>query len=337
MPKKKIKIPLLENALDFMLSATEHLGEDPFKESLKNAGFHLETKSEGPTERNLKYAVLHLQAGVELILKERLRREHWSLVFEKTERANQKDYESGDFESVRIHTCIKRLEGICGVSLKEDHAKSLEDLRKKRNKLEHFGINDNVDSLKSVSYKVLSILIDFINTHFNPEEFGDAEWELFEEIKDEIAELKGFVEHRLSEIRKDIEEATKSFLVVDCPRCYQKAMVLGDEKPKCLFCHYEDDPSRVAEQYIESIQGISSFETIKDGGVFPQYECPECEQEAFINLSCDMDSDWVCFGCGYSWDTESINFCMECYRPFVVGDEPCGVCYDCIKRKIEDD
>jgi hypothetical protein len=60
----------LENGLDFILRALEYLADDP-------------------TKRDLKYAVLHLHSGVELILKERLRREHWSLVFEKPEEASK--------------------------------------------------------------------------------------------------------------------------------------------------------------------------------------------------------------------------------------------------------
>ena len=59
-----LEYTLLENGLDFISSALKHL---------KNQ----------PTKRELKYAVLHLSAGIELILKERLKREHWSLVFDK--------------------------------------------------------------------------------------------------------------------------------------------------------------------------------------------------------------------------------------------------------------
>jgi len=61
----------LENGLDFILRALEYLADDPPK-------------------RDQKYAVLRLHSGVELILKEHLRREHWSLVFEKPEEASKK-------------------------------------------------------------------------------------------------------------------------------------------------------------------------------------------------------------------------------------------------------
>ena len=56
MASLHIEFTLLENGLDFIWSAVEHLGTDLSK-------------------RSLKYAVLNLAAGIELILKERLRRE----------------------------------------------------------------------------------------------------------------------------------------------------------------------------------------------------------------------------------------------------------------------
>jgi len=74
--QENVEFTLLGNGLDFIWSALEHLSGNPGK-------------------RELKYAVLHLCSGIELVLKERLQREHWSLIFEKLDSANQKDYEAG--------------------------------------------------------------------------------------------------------------------------------------------------------------------------------------------------------------------------------------------------
>ena len=64
--KPGVSFSLLENGLDFVLSAVEHLGGNPSK-------------------RELKYAVLHLYSGAVLILKERLLREDWKLLFANPE------------------------------------------------------------------------------------------------------------------------------------------------------------------------------------------------------------------------------------------------------------
>jgi hypothetical protein len=51
----------LENGLDYLQSVVDGLAGDP-------------------TKRDLKYAVLHLSAGIEVLAKYRLHREHWTLV-----------------------------------------------------------------------------------------------------------------------------------------------------------------------------------------------------------------------------------------------------------------
>ncbi len=74
---KPVKYELFENGLDFILSGLEHLSTKPLN------------------KRAYKFGVLHLAAGIELILKERLRREHWSLLFENVDKANAAALASG--------------------------------------------------------------------------------------------------------------------------------------------------------------------------------------------------------------------------------------------------
>jgi hypothetical protein len=59
---------------------------------------------------DLKYAVLHLGSGIELVLKERVRREDWKLLFRNVEKADEKLYESGNFSNINLHECLNRLE-----------------------------------------------------------------------------------------------------------------------------------------------------------------------------------------------------------------------------------
>src|SRR5436189_30259 len=77
-----LKLDLLENGIDFIRSGIEnHFGQDESDSSAR------------------KYAVLHLFSGVLLILKERLRREHPSLIFEKVE-----DFGDDDRPTVSLST-----------------------------------------------------------------------------------------------------------------------------------------------------------------------------------------------------------------------------------------
>ncbi|MGJ3558659.1 hypothetical protein ACR6C2_05390 [Streptomyces sp. INA 01156] len=68
----------MENGIDYLRSVVDHL-----------------TEADPPTPRALKYAVLHLQAAAEVLLKSRLLREHWSLVFKEPGAATRKKFEAG--------------------------------------------------------------------------------------------------------------------------------------------------------------------------------------------------------------------------------------------------
>src|SRR4051794_21616080 len=69
----QLDFPLVRNGLDYLTSVVEHLDEN----------------ESTVTPRDVKYAVLHLQAAVEVLLKARLMAEHWSLVFSKPEDATR--------------------------------------------------------------------------------------------------------------------------------------------------------------------------------------------------------------------------------------------------------
>lgn len=110
-----IEFTLLENGLDFVLSAVEHLGGDPSK-------------------RALKYAILHLYSGTLLILKERLFHEDWTLLFANPEKADEKRLESGDFTGPNLEQCLERLEEI-DVGVADGQKTQLRLLGSKRKRL----------------------------------------------------------------------------------------------------------------------------------------------------------------------------------------------------------
>jgi hypothetical protein len=96
---------LLENGLDFVRSSLEHL----------TAASAASTPDNGSQKRRLKYALIHLCSGIELVFKEHLRQDAWQLVFQEQDRATEAAYQSGDFKSVCFDTARDRLEEECGV------------------------------------------------------------------------------------------------------------------------------------------------------------------------------------------------------------------------------
>ena len=90
---------LIEHGLDFIAEAVRRLVD-----------------AEGDV-REARYAIMHLAMGAELLLKARLFREHWTLVFDKPESANRARLAVGDFKSVGPEQCVERLENVCDIRL----------------------------------------------------------------------------------------------------------------------------------------------------------------------------------------------------------------------------
>lgn len=107
-----MQLNLFDNAIDSILHGLEHYAEGNLN------------------PRDYKFSILHVAQGVELLLKERLAREHWVLVFEKV------DKPAAGERTVGFDGAIQRLEGICKVHL-DKYKAGLQALKNARNEMEH--------------------------------------------------------------------------------------------------------------------------------------------------------------------------------------------------------
>jgi len=314
-PDEQISFTLMENGLDFLLRSVDYLTNEP-------------------NTRSLKYAVLHLHSGIELILKERLRREHWSLVFEKPDDANMIKYEAGDFVSVQWRTCLSRLLGICNVEIPEVQAKLLEDLKKKRNRLEHFGIVDTVLAVKGSTIPVLVFALDFINDEIGTDTLPESEMALLQQIRRALGNFQDFVSERTRSIAPQLEPYGES--IVTCPRCLQSAMVI-DDGAHCYFCgHRHDDMEAAIQEFVHDVLEID-WRIVAQGGEWPVYQCPNCEVETLVDLKDAEQMDkprFICFYCANHWDWGELIFCSSCGQPYEKNDmATCDNCFEWSLRR----
>lgn len=116
-PNSEICFNLLENAIDSL-----------------DTGIDLITwEREASDSNKLKRAVLSAAHGAELLLKERLRRIHPSLLWENVDK-----YPSLEARTVTIDQAMVRLRRIGNVQLSESDVSILRSLRNTRNAIEHF-------------------------------------------------------------------------------------------------------------------------------------------------------------------------------------------------------
>ncbi|MGW0886033.1 hypothetical protein [Streptomyces sp. NPDC002671] len=122
-PGSEVDFPPIANGLDYLLNVITSLADD----------------EERVSAHNLKYAVLHLQAAAEVLLKYRLQQEHWTLVFADPGKARKEDLADGSLASCTPAQTVDRLRHIVGLPITDKDAAALTKLAKTRNGLQHYG------------------------------------------------------------------------------------------------------------------------------------------------------------------------------------------------------
>ena len=183
-----IQLSMLENGLDFIRSGLKHIA--------------------APVSKfDLKYAVLHLSAGIELVLKDRLCREDWTQIFVKPEDATEEKLKSGNFKSVNLYQCLERLEEHSPVDLPDKAL--LQSFKDQRNPIEHFEVNHSREAPEASSAIVLGALLDFIGEAYEEDDLSGDESDLLQQIRTSLAEFKRFTDERMADIQPLLGEHKK--------------------------------------------------------------------------------------------------------------------------------
>jgi len=226
-PPSELKFNLLENGIDFVRSGVEHY-------FLRNV----------PSARDHKYAVLHIFAGVLLLLKERLRLAHPSLIFAKVDQMNKPGAHTVNFDDA-----LNRLNECAGVTIAPEQLVTLRATQLVRNQLEHYEVSLNLRDTQ----EIVGRLCEFVYVFMRDELKEDLKRHLDSEVWNRVEELRGIAaeieKERLAEwqsrakkyatlsteelqrMYNDVcypDEATPETPLA-CPRCSLERMVPTDE------------------------------------------------------------------------------------------------------------
>ncbi|GAA0409327.1 hypothetical protein Acor_61570 [Acrocarpospora corrugata] len=144
MAERNVSFPPIPNGVDYLVSVMQLLGENP-------------------SPRDLKYAVLHLQAASEVLLKARLQIEHWTLVVKDAAKTRKQHYLDSDFESPTHAETIRRLVEVVGIGISEADKKELLRFARTRNALQHWGLTESAPAVEVRAATVLDFLIRFLD------------------------------------------------------------------------------------------------------------------------------------------------------------------------------
>ncbi|BBH16426.1 hypothetical protein Back2_07130 [Nocardioides baekrokdamisoli] len=317
---------VVENGLDFLGHAVEEMAKSP---------------------ADNKYAAIHLFGAIEVLIKARLIREHWTLACKNVDAATLSGFKAGDVPTVDAMQGLKRLESNVGITISKQQAQNVDAVRRLRNRVAHFAVVaiDPV-ATKTELARGLDFVVWFLEKQILPDApAGEADLirDALSEIASVLGEIKAFVAERLATLKSELDA---SDLLLVCPRCSQACLTVPDGT-KCLFCWWSpDDPEAAAAEYVVGVLNLSSYEVIKDGGEWPVTECPECEVQAFVEgaavvdgevkrLSApDSDPDFVCFNCGFHCSHGYIDRCSSCG---MWTTSEFGMCPDCIHNLVSRD
>lgn len=219
--EQQLEFPPLANALDYLESATRHLT--------------------GPkvTPRDVKYAVLHLHAGTEVLLKATLAKEDWRLVFDDPARATWDRYESCDFRSCTVVDALVRLRDNLKISVTGDDIKAVRALTQDRNSLQHFGLTHNAAAVEARAATVVNFLLTTILSDdvFDVDDRDEERSSLFH-IRRGLSEINVFVKQRMDRIAPQLAAAKDKLLY--CSSCGNRAAIdePDQQRARCLYCDY---------------------------------------------------------------------------------------------------
>ncbi|PPC93079.1 MAG: hypothetical protein CTY33_09530 [Methylotenera sp.] len=191
-----IKFDLLENATD----------------SIKQAIELLALPDEKSDARRLKQAILATAHGVELLLKERLRRVHPVLVWENVDR-----FPSLSARTVTVDIAMSRLINIGGLRDLAHDVDLIKSLRDTRNAIEHYVWSTTKEEADLIVGQALGFALHFSKSELNHDFFG------YQARKDDIFSL-------LLEGNPDLSKAFNSR--------YEKGNKKFDDSLElCDYCH----------------------------------------------------------------------------------------------------
>jgi len=277
-----IKLNLLDNALDYIYEAVRPI-------------FLTSTYS----QHSWKYSILHFFSGIELLLKEKLKQEHWSLIFQDVNNANQQKFLEGDFVSVYHDELIKRLNGISKVNINDEPIKKLRDLR---NRFEHFEVNISIIECEEIVADALYEIIKFWEYNFKDTCTKEQQVK-FNMIESIALDFKTFKTQRLKKFKKAIKgvQQNNNGLIVLCPYCGTESFALfknNQKQCKCFVC----DKTYKKEEYLNNQREYEKEQRERISFISP-YEpyattCKSCKKETIIRYEVSDDLTlFICINC----------------------------------------
>jgi hypothetical protein len=210
---------ILENALDSLRMAVGHYRDQ-----------ELETAD--------KWAILEMFHAIELLLKERLYREHPLFIYKNIDQKI-----ADDSLTVGLREILGRFANL-GVDIPAQYEKILQDLQKRRNRIEHHRFVP-AESHQHVLGEALKFISYFLEEHLEEELESHLPAVLFEEVKGLVLSYEDLVRRAEAEAKAVLGHFSpkdQSMIeIAECPECWNRTLVVGasEDYDRCYYCDKE--------------------------------------------------------------------------------------------------
>lgn len=264
-------------------------------DSLARNAFDFLERGIGEFDTAPKYSVIHFCAAVEMLLKARLMKEHWSLVVSKPEQANLAKFMAGDFTSVTMDEARARIRDIAGEDIAGDAFNSFRTLANHRNKMIHFfhaGVDGEEEAKAQIvaehcrSWFHLHRLLNRWDAYFHGfrPEISRADRAMkthrkylsakFKALKPELeanrkadnkpnlcsacgfkAAVPEAIDAQIATLECLVCDHAETQVEIDCPRCKEAVVIASEGYAKCAHCGGSIEPKHLVDALTKDVAG----------------------------------------------------------------------------------
>ena len=266
-----------------------------FRELTDSAYEFLERGIDG-IEKDRKHSIIDFATAIELFLKARLLVEHWTLVVEQIDRADQRKFLEGNVRTVGTEAAISRLGRILSISISDDAKAQFTNISAQRNKAIHFfhGASSSSASQQELEKTALDQIKGWYYLHellseWKPH-FQGYESSTYR-ISQKMQRHTQFLSVKYEAFKPKIEADIADGEVYDtCPSC---------KLPAARKCRMSDLVSRLRCR----VCGVKNF-TIA-------FECTDVDCRQPVRLSSHHPAQRSCGNCGEIYDNDALRDILE--------------------------
>lgn len=247
---------MAENAFEFLIRALDEFEESP------------------------KFSIVHFATAIELFLKARLFKEHWSLITERLEKVKKNSFFDGETKTINMDTTMSRLKNIADDPVPEEANETFHLIAQHRNRILHFVHSTNNEN------EIPEVAAEQLHGWFLLHFLLSVQWKgYFYSFSDKISQVeykmqkhRGYLKEKFKSKQNIISEhQKKGGITKHCNSCGFNSLIVKNldgavSEGDCLVCWYQGSVIKLNCPNDDCFQLIE-FDSYEGP---PEY-CPSCK------------------------------------------------------------